>query len=117
MAELYAPVTDRGNRSEYVNLQPWWRDATVVAGIGELLASSFTNPAPTVIIGPPASGHFLGGLVASHLGLGFAAVRKVPPEARAADSWLRPHEWCDFRLLSVASSTWGATVGWSVSTD
>jgi adenine phosphoribosyltransferase len=88
MAELYVPVTDRGDRSEYVNLQPWWRDAIVVAGIGELLASSFTNPAPTVIIGPPASGHFLGGLVARYLGLGFAAVRKEPVVAVDSDPWI-----------------------------
>jgi len=60
----------------------------VIAGIGQLLASSFTNPAPTVIIGPPTSGHFLGGLVAGYLGLGFAAIRKDPVVAVDSDPWI-----------------------------
>lgn len=88
MAELYVPVTDSGDQSAYVNLQPWWRDATVLSGIGRLMASPFIEPAPTVIIGPPASGHFLGGLVANHLGLGFATVRKEPVAAVDSDRWI-----------------------------
>jgi adenine phosphoribosyltransferase len=88
MAELHVPVTDSGDRSEYLNLQPWWRDATVLAGIGRLMASPFTESAPTVIIGPPASGHFLGGLVANHLGLGVATVRKKPVAAVDSDPWI-----------------------------
>jgi adenine phosphoribosyltransferase len=88
MAELYLPVTDRGDTSEYANLQPWWRDMVVLAGIGELLAAPFIDTAPTVIVGPPASGHFLGGLVARFLGLGFAAVRKEPVAAVDSDPWI-----------------------------
>lgn len=97
MAELYVPVTDRGNPSEYVNLQPWWRDATVIGGIGQLLASPFTNPAPTVIIGPPASGHLLGGLVAAHLRVGFAAVSKRPVFAVDSDPWITVTTPPDYR--------------------
>lgn len=88
MAELYVAVTDRSERSEYANLQPWWRDATVLGGIGELLASPFTESEPTVIIGPPASGHFLGGLVANYLDLGFATVRKEPVAAVDSEPWI-----------------------------
>jgi adenine phosphoribosyltransferase len=88
MAELYVPVTDRGARSDYVNLQPWWRDALVMSGIGQLLAKPFLDAAPTVVIGPPASGHLLGGLVASFLGVGFAAARKNPSPAVDSDPWL-----------------------------
>jgi adenine phosphoribosyltransferase len=76
MIELYVPVTDGGTRSEYVNLQPWWRDSVVMAGIGELLATSFVDASPTVVIGPPSSGHLLGALVASFLNVGLAAVRR-----------------------------------------
>jgi adenine phosphoribosyltransferase len=88
MAELDVPVTDRSDRSEYANLQPWWNDATVLAGIGEMLAAPFTASEPTVIIGPPASGHFLGGLVANYLGLGFATVRKEPVAPIDSDPWI-----------------------------
>jgi adenine phosphoribosyltransferase len=88
MAELYVPVTDRGTRSEYINLQPWWRDPLVVSGVGELLARPFVDHPPTVVIGPPASGHLLGALVAGFFGVGFAAVRKDPERAVDSDPWL-----------------------------
>ena len=88
MAELYVPVTDGGTRYRYVNLQPWWRDPFVMAGIGELLATPFIDATPTVVIGPPASGHFLGGLVAHFLGVGFAAVRKDPEATVDSDPWI-----------------------------
>ena len=102
MAELYVPVTDGGTRFEYVNLQPWWRDPVVMAGIGELLAAPFIDASPTVVIGPPASGHLLGGLVASFLGVGFAAVRKNPSSSVDSDPWLlatTPPDYQDRHLV------------------
>jgi len=102
MAQLYVPVTDSGSRSEYVNLQPWWRDPIVVAGIGELLAAPFLELSPTVVIGPPASGHLLGGLVAAFLGVGLAAVRKNPEPSVDSDPWLRattPPDYQDRHLV------------------
>jgi adenine phosphoribosyltransferase len=102
MSELYVPVTDGGTRSEYVNLQPWWRDPLVMAGIGELLATPFIDASPTVVIGPPARGHLLGGLVASYLGVGFAAVRKNPSPSVDSDPWLlatTPPDYQDRHLV------------------
>ena len=102
MSELYVPVTDGGTRSEYVNLQPWWRDPLVMTGIGELLATPFLDAAPTVVIGPPASGHLLGGLVARFLGVGLAAVRKNPELVVDSDPWMlatTPPDYQDRHLV------------------
>jgi adenine phosphoribosyltransferase len=102
MAALYVPVTDGGSRSAYVNLQPWWRDPMVLAGIGELLATPFLDRSPTVVIGPPSSGHLLGALTANFLGVGLAAVRKDPEPTVDSDPWIlstTPPDYQDRHLV------------------
>jgi adenine phosphoribosyltransferase len=102
MAELYVPVTDGGSRSEYINLQPWWRDPIVTSGVGELLATPFIDASPTVVIGPPASGYLLGALVARFLNTGFAAVRKNPETTVDSDPWIlatTPPDYQDRHLV------------------
>src|SRR5690606_16826189 len=59
------------------------RFAAVVAGLAHLASAG----APTKIVGIEARGFLLGGAVASHLGLGFHAVRKTDgmlPGAKAS---------------------------------
>jgi adenine phosphoribosyltransferase len=65
----------------YADDSAWWRDAAVLAGIGEGLASLFPNSAPTVVMGTESRGSLLGPLVARHLGIGFAEVRKKAERA------------------------------------
>lgn len=102
MLKLYVPVTDGSTRSTYLNLQPFWRDASILSGIGETLAAPFADSAPTIIIGSPSSGYLLGALVARHLGIGFAAVRKNPEPAVDSDQWVlatSPPDYQDRHLV------------------
>ena len=88
MMEIYRPVTDRSTTSEYLNLQPWWRDSEVLGFIGGMLTLAFEQSAPTVIIGPASSGYLVGSLAAIHLRVGFASVVKDPPPYVDSDRWL-----------------------------
>lgn len=75
----------------------WWRDATVLAEIGPALARLFRDDAPTVVLGSESHGFLLGPLVAVHLGVGFAAVRKGPERASDDDVWLVRRTRPDYR--------------------
>ena len=53
----------------------WWRDATVLSGIGAALARLHEDSEVTVVVGVEARGFVVGPLVAVHLGVGFAEIR------------------------------------------
>jgi adenine phosphoribosyltransferase len=89
MTEIYRPVTDRSTTSEYLNLQPWWRDSEALGFIGGMLTDPFKGSVPTVVIGPASSGYLVGSLAAVHLRVGFAAVVKDPPAYVDSDRWLK----------------------------
>ncbi|WP_018352299.1 phosphoribosyltransferase family protein [Longispora albida] len=70
----------------YLHLRAWWRDAEILAALGPALAGLFEER-PTVVAGSQSSGYMLGPLVAVHLKVGFAAVRKAEPgQVSALDS-------------------------------
>ncbi|WP_191840154.1 phosphoribosyltransferase family protein [Catellatospora chokoriensis] len=54
----------------------WWRDSSILAGIGPALADLFRAERPTVVVGIEAHGILLGPLAALSLEVGFAIVRK-----------------------------------------
>jgi adenine phosphoribosyltransferase len=54
----------------------WWRDKSILAGLGPALADLFRAEQPTVVVGIEAHGMLLGPLAALSLGVGFAIVRK-----------------------------------------
>lgn len=49
----------------------WWRDASILAGLGPALAALFAAEHPTVVVSPEVTGFLVGPLVASALGTGF----------------------------------------------
>ncbi|MFF2053920.1 phosphoribosyltransferase family protein [Leifsonia sp. NPDC058194] len=97
MADLFEWVTDDGTRLSYVEFQRLWRDPEILSGIGPLLAAPFAEAAPTVVIGPPSSGHLLGPLVAAELGAGFGAVAKNPVRLIDSDNWITVTTPPDYR--------------------
>ncbi|MDG4834579.1 phosphoribosyltransferase family protein [Solwaraspora sp. WMMD1047] len=54
----------------------WWRDATILAGVGAALADPFRAERPTVVVAPEVTGLLLGPLVAVALGVGFLPAYK-----------------------------------------
>jgi adenine phosphoribosyltransferase len=97
MAEAFEWITDGGARYRYAQFQRLWRDPQILAGIGPLLAEHFHDDAPTVVIGPPSSGHLLGPLVAAELGAGFGAVAKEPVRLFDSDDWFTVTTPPDYR--------------------
>lgn len=77
-------IGDRTDPDYRADVTGWWRDPEIVGQIGAALAGMFSDQRPTVVLGTQSRGSLLGVLVAHHLGVGFAEVRKDP--GRAADS-------------------------------
>lgn len=88
MLALFEWKAERGPGSQYFNLLPWWRDPSIIAGIGQLLADPFEASGPTVVIGPAASGYLTGALTAASLGIGFCPIRKDPAPVFDSDTWV-----------------------------
>ncbi|GAA0564242.1 phosphoribosyltransferase family protein [Paractinoplanes ferrugineus] len=65
--------TDPGDGSGYLvsNRSGWWRDPSIIAGVGEALGDLFRASSPTVVVSPEVTGFLLGPLVARALGVGF----------------------------------------------
>jgi adenine phosphoribosyltransferase len=65
--------TDPGPGSDFVvsDRSGWWRDPSVIGGIGSALGELFSEMSPTVVVSPEVTGFLLGPLVASALGVGF----------------------------------------------
>lgn len=84
-------------RAYYADYSAWWRDGDVLAGIGPALAGLFRDAQPTVVLGTESHGFLLGPLVASHLGIGFAGVRKGPERTSHDEVWLVRRTPPDYR--------------------
>ncbi|WP_235523054.1 phosphoribosyltransferase family protein [Cellulomonas sp. Root485] len=85
------------HRKNYADYSAWWRDPAVLAEIGPALAALFRDAEPTVILGTESHGFLLGPLVALHLGIGFAAVRKEPERGSHDEVWLVRRTPPDYR--------------------
>lgn len=100
-------------RQYYADCSAWWRDASVLAQVGPALAGLFREVEPTVVLGTESHGFLLGPLVAVHLGVGFAAVRKEPERGAHDDVWLvrrTPPDYQDRNLeLAVRSAVLRST--------
>jgi adenine phosphoribosyltransferase len=81
----------------YADYSQWWRRPTVLGAMGPALAGLFADTTVTVIMGSPARGSLLGPLVANHLGVGFAEVRKGADRASNDDPWLIRRTPPDYR--------------------
>ncbi len=81
----------------YVDDSAWWREPTILGSLGGALAALFPDESPTVIIGSESRGSLLGPLVATHLGIGFAEVRKEAEPASDDDVWLQRRTPPDYR--------------------
>lgn len=84
-------------RVSYADYSLWWRRPTILGSLGPALAGLVGDADPTVVMGPAARGSLLGPLVAAHLGIGFAEVRKGPDRASNDDPWLVRHTPPDYR--------------------
>lgn len=71
---------DPGPESSHLvsDISGWWRDPTVLSGVGPALANLYAAEQPTVVAAPELTGILLGPLVATALGVGFVpAVKSV----------------------------------------
>ncbi|MGO4536677.1 phosphoribosyltransferase family protein [Leifsonia sp. 2MCAF36] len=80
-------IGDRTDPDYRADVTGWWRDPQVVQQIGAALAGLFSDERPTVVLGTQSRGSLLGVLVAQHLGVGFAEVRKDPGPSADSDAW------------------------------
>ncbi|MGW5670349.1 phosphoribosyltransferase [Micromonospora sp. NPDC003776] len=77
LVELFRWVDPGPDSSHLVSdTAGWWRDPTVLAGLGPALAGLFPAARPTVVIAPEAAGLLLGPLVAVAAGAGFLPAYK-----------------------------------------
>lgn len=84
-------------RAYFADYSLWWRDPVVIRHVGEALAALFPDASPTVVLGSESHGSLLGPLVAAHLGVGFAEVRKGPKRASDDDAWFTQRTRPDYR--------------------
>ncbi|WP_267419180.1 MULTISPECIES: phosphoribosyltransferase family protein [unclassified Curtobacterium] len=92
---------DRTDYNSYADLTGWWRDPHVLSSLGPGLASLFDDAHPSVIMGIQSRGAILGALVAVHLGVGLAEVRKDPRRAADSDPWWEVSTGPDYRDRSL----------------
>lgn len=85
------------SRTFYAVYSQWWRQPTILSALGPALAQLFVEAEPTVVMGSASRGTLLGPLVATHLGIGFAEVRKGADRASDDDPWLVRHTPPDYR--------------------
>lgn len=69
----------------------WWRDASILAGLGPALASLFAEERPTVVVSPEVTGFLIGPLVATALGAGFVEAYRDGARRPLAE----PMTWVD----------------------
>ncbi|KKJ99600.1 phosphoribosyltransferase [Micromonospora sp. HK10] len=83
LIELFRWVDPGPDSSHLVSdISAWWRDPTVLAGLGPALAGLCPAARPTVVIAPEVTGLLLGPLVAVATGAGFLPAYKDGGERR-----------------------------------
>lgn len=82
----------------------WWRDADLLAGIGQALAKLADHMEPEVVLAPQSRGTLLGALVATQLGVGLIELRKEPETIADADAWLTALTPPDYRDRNLPMS-------------
>lgn len=84
---------DPGPASSHLvsDLSGWWRDPTILDGLGPALAGLFRAERPTVVLAPEVTGFLLGPLVAVALGAGFVCGLKEGADRQIAEpvTWAR----------------------------
>lgn len=65
----------------------WWRDSTILSGLGPALAALVGPESPNVVVAPQSRGTMLGTMVANHLHVGLVELRKEPAPAADEDAW------------------------------
>jgi adenine phosphoribosyltransferase len=75
-------------RTYYADYTRWWRDPIILKHVGPALAALFPDPTATVVMGTESRGSLLGPLVATHLAVGYAEVRKGAMPGSDDDQWL-----------------------------
>jgi adenine phosphoribosyltransferase len=83
--------------SFYADDSAWWRSSQVIAAVGRALAELFPEAEPTVVMGTESRGTLLAALVAQHLRVGVAEVRKGAERASDDDIWLVRRTPPDYR--------------------
>ncbi len=84
-------------RTHYADYTSWWREPAILCGVGPALSELFPEITPTVVMGTESRGCLLGPLVAAHLGIGFAEVRKRAERASDDDVWFVRRTPPDYR--------------------
>ncbi|MDQ7910289.1 phosphoribosyltransferase family protein [Phytohabitans sp. ZYX-F-186] len=94
---------DPGPESTHLvsDMSGWWRDAEILSALGPALADPFRPSRPTVVVSPEVTGYLLGPLVATALGVGFAAGHKEGADRQIAEpvTWARTAP--DYRRRSL----------------
>ncbi|BFU48092.1 phosphoribosyltransferase [Krasilnikovia sp. MM14-A1004] len=85
--------TDPGPGSGYLvsDRSGWWRDPTILDGLGPALTGLFPGAPPTVVIAPEITGFLLGPLVARAAGAGFVEAYREGARLPIAE----PMTWAD----------------------
>jgi len=94
-------VGDRYDDASFMNIDAWFREPEILSALGPALSALFADDAPTVIVGPSASGYLLGPIVADVLGIGFVRVSKEPGSNVNSDHWrskTTPPDYADRHL-------------------
>ncbi|WP_211229626.1 phosphoribosyltransferase family protein [Nakamurella lactea] len=98
MKRSFEWLTDRGIKYSFANMDNWWDDPSIIAGVGRMLASLFRDVAnPTAIIAPAASGYMLGPLVALEFRARFVGATKEVGTSMTSDRWLSTTTPPDYR--------------------
>jgi adenine phosphoribosyltransferase len=87
---------DPGPESTHLvsDMSAWWRDPEILAALGPALANLYRSSRPTVVVSPEVTGYLLGPLVATALGVGFAAGHKEGADRQIAE----PVTWAQAAL-------------------
>jgi adenine phosphoribosyltransferase len=104
-ADLRAAFRWRRDRTDVFDLADstgWWADPRILHRLGPALAALFTDPPPTVVLGPQSSGSLLGALVAVYMRVGLVEVRKQPCPSTDSDRWLIAHTPPDYQDRTLA---------------
>lgn len=91
----------RRERSYGSDASGWWRDPSILLGLGPALADLFRAGRPTVVVAPERSGYVLGPLAACALEVGFVEAYKDVTSWQVSDQLLRRATPPDYRDRTV----------------